>query len=150
MAAAQAVNTHVFGTLSCNVSYPDERDEALDNMLKTLNYGCIGVNCWAALLYSNPLGVWGGAPGSYSPTAPNSGSGFVGNAVGIERPRKSVGVSSFVNKNVIMGSAMPYLLADALTILVAGRRFGGLRLLGLLFRRLFGILPKPLPGARCA
>lgn len=148
MAAARAVNEHVFGTLSCNVIYPDDRDEVLDNVLRTLNYGCVTVNCWAALMYSNPLGVWGGAPGSYSSSAPASGLGFVGNAAGIQCPRKSVGISPFMNKNVIMGGAMPYILADALTIIVSGKRFGGMKVLGLLFRRLFGLL-KPMPGARC-
>lgn len=148
-AAAEAVNEHVFGTLSCNVIYPDERDEVLDNMLRALNYGCVAVNCWAALLYSNPLGVWGGAPGSYTASESNSGLGFVGNAAGIPRPLKSVGLSAFANKNVIMGAAMPYLLADMLTILVAGKKFAPMRIMGLIFRRLFGILPKPLPGGRC-
>lgn len=151
LAAAAAVNEHVFGTLSCNVSYPDSRDEALDKMLATLNYGAVSVNCWAALMYSNPLGVWGGAPGSYKASEPCSGLGFVGNAARIERPRKAVAISAFaVDKRVKMGAAVPYLIADALTIMVSGKSFAGLRVAGLVMRRLFGILPKPLPGARCA
>jgi len=95
LAAAAAVNEHVFGTLSCNVSYPDERDETLDKMVESLNYGAVSVNAWAALMYSNPLGVWGGAPGSYKASAACSGLGFVGNAARIERPRKAVAVSIY-------------------------------------------------------
>lgn len=149
MAAAEAVNQHIFGSLSCNVIYPDERDDTLNKMVLSLNYGCVTVNCWAALLYSNPLGVWGGAPGSYSPAAPKSGLGFVGNAARVPRPLKSVGISPFNNKNVVMGHPMPYLLADALTIVVSGKKFASMRVLGLLLRRLFGLVPKPMPGARC-
>jgi len=149
MAAAEAANKHIFGTLSCNVIYPDERDETLNKMLLALNYGCVSVNCWAAMLYSNSLGVWGGAPGSYSPSSPNSGNGFVGNAARIPRPLKSVGISPFNNKKVVFGGPMPYLLADALTIYVAGKSHAGMRVLGLLFRRGFGLLPKPMPGGRC-
>lgn len=147
MAAANAVNDHVFGTLSCNVIYPDERDDELDKVLQTLNYGCVTVNCWAALLYGNALGVWGGAPGSYEPSNPQSGLGFVGNAACIPRASKSIGISPFEpNKRVVMGQAMPYLLADALTIFISGKKFAGARVLGLIFRRFFGLI-KPLPGA---
>jgi acyl-CoA reductase-like NAD-dependent aldehyde dehydrogenase len=149
MAAAQAVNQHVYGTLSCNLIYPDERDAALDEVVKSLNYGAVSVNFWAALMYGNALGVWGGAPGSYEASAPNSGLGFVGNAARVPSPVKAVGIGAFVNKGVIMGSALPYIVADALSILVAGKRFAGMRIIGLLFRRLFG-LRKPMPGAKCA
>merc|ERR1712139_292210 len=138
LAAAKAVNEHVFGTLSCTVIYPDERDETLDNMLQTLNYGTVAVNLWAALLYSNPLGVWGGAPGSYSASAPCSGLGFVGNVAAIPRARKTVGISAFVNKGVVLDKVLPYLLADCLTVMVSGKKFGMMRALGMAFRRGFG------------
>lgn len=148
MAAARAVNEHVFGTLSCNVIYPDPKDEALDKVLNALNYGCISVNHWAALLYSNPLGVWGAAPGAYKTSDPGSGLGFVGNAAHIQNPRKAVGYGPFVNKGVVMAGAMPYILADVLSIVIAGKSMAGMRVMGLLFRRMFGLL-KPMPGASC-
>jgi len=148
MAAAKACNEHVFGTLSCNIIYPDERDEALEEVLSTLNYGAVSVNAWAALMYSNPLGVWGGAPGSYKSEASNSGLGFVGNAARIERPRKAVAFGPFVNKDVVMEGAMPYLLADVLSLVTQQKSFTGMRVMGLLLRRGFGLF-KPMPGS-CA
>lgn len=148
MAAARAVNEHVFGTLSCNLIYPDAKDEALDKVLNALNYGCIAVNHWAALLYSNPLGVWGAAPGAYKQTDPGSGLGFVGNAAHIKNPRKAVGYGPFVNAGVVLDGAMPYILADVLSIVVAGKSMAPMRVMGLLFRRGFGLL-KPMPGASC-
>jgi len=147
--AAKAANKHIFGTLSCNLIYPDERDEALDEVLRTLNYGTVAVNFWAAFTYGNALSVWGGAPGSYKTSSSSSGLGFVGNAARIPSPLKAVGISPFVNKGVVMGSAMPYIVAHALMILISGKRFVGMRIAGLLFRRLFGLL-NPLPGdSRC-
>lgn len=150
MAAAEAVNEHLFGTLSCNLIYPDPRDEAMDQVVSALNYGTVAVNHWAALSYSNPLGVWGGAPGSYKPGAPASGLGFVGNLARIPRPLRCVALSPFANKGVAMGKAMPYLIADALTVVITGKRFAGLRIMGILLRRMFGILPPSLPNGRCA
>jgi acyl-CoA reductase-like NAD-dependent aldehyde dehydrogenase len=146
--AAEAANEHIFGSLSCNLIYPDSRTESLDQVLQTLNYGCVTVNFWAALTYSNALGVWGGAPGSYSTSKSCSGVGFVGNAAHIPRVQKCVGISAFENKNVVMGTALPYLIADMLQIVVSGRRFAGMRVLGLLFRRMFGLI-KPMPGGAC-
>lgn len=147
--AAHAANDHIFGTLSCNLIYPDEPGEALDKVLQTLNYGAVAVNFWAALLYGNALGVWGGAPGSYKSSAPASGLGFVGNAARIPRVSKSVGVSAFENKGVLMDKALPYIIADALSIVITGQKFAGLKVTGLLFRRMFGLVPKRLPGSNC-
>mmetsp|Transcript_94327 Transcript_94327/g.210946 ORF Transcript_94327/g.210946 Transcript_94327/m.210946 type:complete len:588 (+) Transcript_94327:84-1847(+) len=149
LAASRAVNEHVFGTLSCNLIYPDERDEALDSVLQALNYGCISVNSWAAFNYGNSLGVWGGAPGSYKTSAPASGLGFVGNLARIPRVRKAVSTSAFLNKGITMSKAMPYIVADALMVLIAGKRFAGMRIMGILLRRLFGVIPPALPGGRC-
>lgn len=73
-----------------NVIWPDERSAALDEMVRLLEYGCVSVNCWAALSYSNALGVWGGAPGSYQPAAPMSGLGFVGNAARVPSVQKAL------------------------------------------------------------
>lgn len=147
--AAQACNDSVFGTLSCNLIYPDEKGEELDKVLQTLNYGAVSVNFWAALLYGNALGVWGGAPGSYKSSAPASGLGFVGNAARIPRVNKCVGVSAFENKDVRMDGAIPYIIADSLAIVIAGQKYAGLKVAGLLFKRMFG-LRKPMPGGSCA
>jgi len=145
--AAQAANDHVFGTLSCNLIYPDGKNEALDKVLQTLNYGCVSVNFWAAMLYGSGLGVWGGAPGSYKSDAPCSGLGFVGNAARIPRVFRSVGISPFENKDLVHDKAMPYILADALSILISGQ--SKWKIGGLLLRRGFGLF-KPMPGGRCA
>jgi len=146
--AAQACNDNIFGTLSCNLIYPDEKGEALDKVLQTLNYGAVSVNFWAALLYGNALAVWGGAPGSYKSSAPASGLGFVGNAARIPRVSKSVGFSAFENKDVVMDKALPYIIADALAIVISGQKYAGLKVTGLLFRRMFGLF-KPMPGGTC-
>jgi acyl-CoA reductase-like NAD-dependent aldehyde dehydrogenase len=147
LAAAKAVNEHVFGSLSCTVIYPDDRDEVLEKMIETLNYGCVAVNFWTALMYSNPLAVWGGAPGSYSPSDPQSGLGLIGNAAGIPRVRKAVGITTFENKDVIMGTPIPYMIADALTLLISGKKYAGWRILGMILRRGFGLIPKQVPGS---
>jgi acyl-CoA reductase-like NAD-dependent aldehyde dehydrogenase len=150
LAAAHAVNQHIFGTLSCNLIYPDERDAAMDEVLNVLNYGAISVNFWAAFMYMNPCAPWGGAPGSYKTTAPCSGLGFIGNAAHIPSPVKAVGIGKFVNKAVVMDTPIPYIVADALRIVVSGKRFAFVRIMGLLFSRFFGLLKKPLPAARAA
>jgi len=147
LAAVRAVNEHVFGNLACNVIYPDKRDETLEAMIRTLNYGIVSVNHWAALAYSNPLGAWGGAPGSYKASAPASGLGFLGNLARVPRPLRTVSIAAFDNKGLAEEKPMPYLLADILQVVIAKKPWPVLRIMGILLRRMCGILPA-LPRKR--
>merc|ERR1719181_1161206 len=117
LAAARAVNAQVFGSLTANVIYPAPRDAALDAMLTELKYGAVSVNMWSALQYANPLGVWGGAPGTYAPKQPCSGKGFVGNVAGLPRVSKSVIFAPFVHAKPLK-EPMPTALANFLFALV--------------------------------
>eukprot|EP00408_Alexandrium_pacificum_P052880 CAMPEP_0171264120 /NCGR_PEP_ID=MMETSP0790-20130122/57451_1 /TAXON_ID=2925 /ORGANISM="Alexandrium catenella, Strain OF101" /LENGTH=600 /DNA_ID=CAMNT_0011732759 /DNA_START=23 /DNA_END=1825 /DNA_ORIENTATION=+ len=147
MAAAKAVNEHLFGTLSCTLVHPDERDEAVDAVIRELNYGCVALNMWAALGYSNSLNVWGGAPGSYSRERPQSGLDFVGNLAGVPNVRKGVVVSAFVNKGIVHDKAIPLVVLDSLLVLASGKRFVFPRILGILVSRGFGMIPRRFPSS---
>ncbi|CAK0793845.1 unnamed protein product [Prorocentrum cordatum] len=148
LAAARAVNEHVFGNLGCNVIYPDRRDETLDEMIRTLNYGIVSVNHWVALNYANPLGVWGGAPGSYKASAPASGLGFLGNLAQVPRPLRGVSLAAFGNKDIVMDKPMPSLLADILQVVIAKKPLAVLRIVGILVRRLCSLLSAAPPPRR--
>jgi len=145
MEAAKAVNKHVFGTLSCTLVYPDPRGPELDAVVRQLNYGCVAVNMFAALAYSNPLGVWGGAPGSYSRAKPESGLDLIGNVAGIPGARKSVAISPFQNKKVVMDKPIPMLVLDSLQVIVANRKCAAFKVLGMLCGRCCGLLPRTMP-----
>ena len=148
LAAARAVNEHVFGNLGCNVIYPDKRDETLEAMIQALNYGNVSVNHWVAFNYTNPLGVWGGAPGSWKASAPASGLGFIGNLARVPRPLRNVSIGAFDNKDLAMDKPMPYLLADILQVVIGKKPWPVLRILGILLRRMCGILPPVLQWGR--
>lgn len=148
LAAARAVNEHVFGNLGCNVIYPDKRDETLEAMIRTLNYGMVSVNHWVGLIYSNPLGVWGGAPGSYTASAPASGLGFLGNLAQVPRPLRTVSITAFDNKAIVVDKPIPYLLADILLVVIAKQSWAPVRIMGILLRRMCGILRPALPPRR--
>ncbi|CAE8677861.1 unnamed protein product [Polarella glacialis] len=142
LAAAKALNTHVFGNLSCTLICPDERDDSLDRAINLLDYGCVAVNMWSALGCSNALGVWGAAPGSYTRENPRSGCDFIGNAAGVPNVLKSVVVSPFVNKAIAGDKPIPLFVLDALLVLVSGRSMVVPRILGGLVRRLFGVVTR--------
>eukprot|EP00933_Yihiella_yeosuensis_P030910 TRINITY_DN2445_c0_g2_i4.p1 TRINITY_DN2445_c0_g2~~TRINITY_DN2445_c0_g2_i4.p1 ORF type:complete len:586 (-),score=142.27 TRINITY_DN2445_c0_g2_i4:503-2260(-) len=134
--AAAAVNQHVFGTLSCSVIVPDgDVGPELDKMIEKLNYGAIGLNVFTGLGYGNPLGVWGGAPGSYKKDDPCSGLDFIGNYAGVERISKAVFISPFLNSAVALDKAVPPAIVDALMIVVSGKRFVFPRIIGALVKR---------------
>merc|ERR1719356_478925 len=114
-------------------------------MVRTLNYGFVSVNHWVAFIYPNPLGVWGGAPGSYKPSAPSSGLGFLGNLARVPRLLRGVSVAAFDNKDIVMDKPMPCLLADVLTVVIAKKPWAVVRILGILLRGMWGILCAVLP-----
>lgn len=144
LAAARAMNKEAFGNLSCTLIYPDERSESLDKVVQELQYGCVGINVWPALGYSNPLGVWGAFPGQYSPSNPQSGQEFVGNSAGLPSVSKGVLVSPFVNKGVAMDKPIPMLVLDSLQVFVSGKSFAVPRILGIMASRAFGLLPRKM------
>mmetsp|Transcript_166201 Transcript_166201/g.403790 ORF Transcript_166201/g.403790 Transcript_166201/m.403790 type:complete len:600 (+) Transcript_166201:95-1894(+) len=146
LAAARAVNEHLFGTLSCTLVHPDTRDDALDAVIRELNYGVVAVNMWAALGYPNTLLVWGGAPGSYSREKPQSGLEFVGNLSKIPNVQKGVVISPFVNKGLVQDKSPPMMVWDALLMVVSGKRLLLPRMLGMLLSRGFGLFPRRLPS----
>lgn len=143
--AANAVNEHVFGTLSCMMSYMDGPSSELDAVVRELNYGNIGINCWSGYGYGNPLSVWGGAPGSYAVNKPCSGLGFCGNVAKIPHAAKGVMLSSFDNPNMSRERAIPFIILDSLNILASGKKFASARIMGVMLRRGFGILPRRMP-----
>jgi len=145
MAAARAVNEHVFGSLSCTLIYPDERDSRLDAVLWKLKYGCVAVNMWAALAYANPLNVWGAAPGTYNVSQSQSGLGFVGNVAGVPNVSKGVALSPFVNPKIAGDKPIPFVVLDALLPVVSGKSFAGARALGSVVSRGFGLIPRKMP-----
>jgi len=120
MAAARAVNEHLFGTLSCTIVSP-ERDAATDAAIKELNYGVVAVNMWAGFAYGNPLSIWGGAPGSYTREKPQSGVEFIGNHAKVPDVQKGVVVSPFVNKGLASDSPVPMIVWESLLILASGK-----------------------------
>merc|ERR1719382_1580025 len=105
-------------------------------MIQALNYGNVSVNHWVAFNYTNPLGVWGGAPGS------------IGNLARVPRPLRNVSIGAFDNKDLAMDKPMPYLLADILRVVIAKKPWPVLRILGILLRRMCGILPPVLQWGR--
>lgn len=147
IAAARAVNKNVFGTLSCNLMFPDGQGADLDAVVGELNYGCVAVNMWAAVSYSNALGVWGGAPGSYSKEQPESGDEFVGNVAGIPHVSKAVALSPFLNAGVRQAKAMPMVVLDSLLVLSSGQKHAVPKIMGIVFGRAFGLLPRRMPAA---
>eukprot|EP00932_Pfiesteria_piscicida_P006583 SRR837773.16529.p1 GENE.SRR837773.16529~~SRR837773.16529.p1 ORF type:complete len:294 (-),score=106.44 SRR837773.16529:62-922(-) len=148
LAAARAVNQHVFGSLSANIIYPGARDATLNEAIDELNYGVVAVNVWAGVGYSNPLNVWGGAPGSYAPDRPESGLDFVGNTAQVPKVRKGVLISQFDNSRVLMDKAMPTLLTDSLLTITSGKSGAVPRVLCNVLSRGFGLLPRRLPPYR--
>mmetsp|Transcript_89710 Transcript_89710/g.159422 ORF Transcript_89710/g.159422 Transcript_89710/m.159422 type:complete len:574 (+) Transcript_89710:93-1814(+) len=135
--AARAVNTHLYGNLSCVLIWPDQRSEALDRAIHELNYGCVGVNVWPALGYSNPLGVWGAAPGKYSVEDPQSGNGFIGNHADVPNICKNLLLGPFVNKSLAMDAKVPMFVWDILQLLASGKRMVVPRIGGILMYHAF-------------
>ncbi|MGG6268167.1 aldehyde dehydrogenase family protein [Leptolyngbya sp. AN03gr2] len=78
-------NEKIWGNLSCVILTKTPVDEAI----KKLNYGAIGVNVWTGVIYALPDLAWGAYPGNDHRDI-QSGQGFVHNAYFLDRPKKSV------------------------------------------------------------
>jgi hypothetical protein len=148
--AARAANKHLFGTLCCTLIWPDAHDSKLDEVVGALDYGAVSVNMWSALTYGNPLGVWGGAPGTYRRDRPQSGRGLAGNALRLRGAFKAVAVSPFVNGKLPLDKAVPMMTLDMLAVLASGQPQPLLKIAGIIMGRCFGLLPRKLPGLQAA
>jgi Aldehyde dehydrogenase family len=91
--AVEFVNERISGTLAVGLTVPNSfsrrQPQALDNALRKLRYGTIGINQWSALGFAWMSTHWGGFPGA-SLADVQSGIGSVHNTYLLNRPQKSV------------------------------------------------------------
>lgn len=83
-------NQYIFGTLSCTLivdsnTHKNFTDD-VENTISNLQYGSIGVNCWAAVSYVLCATTWGAFPN----TETQSGVGVINNGYFFDYPEKSV------------------------------------------------------------
>lgn len=86
-------NEGIWGTLAASLTVPNtfRRKHAmlLDETLRKLEYGTIGVNQWTAISFALMSPPWGGFPGANLRNI-QSGIGFVHNTFLLNRPEKTV------------------------------------------------------------
>jgi acyl-CoA reductase-like NAD-dependent aldehyde dehydrogenase len=91
--AAEFVNERMWGTLSVAVTVPADfqrrKFQELDNVLRALRYGTIGVNQWPGVAFALMSPPWGGHPGATLRDV-QSGIGTVHNTYLLDRPEKTV------------------------------------------------------------
>jgi len=91
--ATELMNEQVWGTLAATftlTSATEKRYAAeLDECLRKLRYGTIGINQWPALSFALMSPPWGGHPSSNLQNA-QSGIGFVHNTYLLDRPEKTI------------------------------------------------------------
>ena len=91
--ASDFCNNKLWGTLSCSVLIHPQIEKLhkneFENFLDELRYGSIGVNCWAALVYSMGSTTWGAYPGATLQDI-QSGIGSVHNTFMFDYPEKSI------------------------------------------------------------
>lgn len=78
-------NEKIWGNLSCVIL----TKTPVENAIRALNYGAIGINVWTGVIYALPDLAWGAYPGNDESDI-QSGRGFVHNAYFLDRPQKSV------------------------------------------------------------
>lgn len=86
-------NEIAWGTLSCMVMIDPRTEkahkEAFDQAILDLEYGGIGINVWAGVIYATVSPTWGAFPG-HTLHDIQSGRGVVHNAFLLDHPQKSV------------------------------------------------------------
>lgn len=88
--AVDFVNHQVWGTLAISLSVPQNFDRTrLDQALRELRYGTIGINQWSAVSYALMSPPWGGWPGATLQDV-QSGIGHVHNTFFLSKPEKTV------------------------------------------------------------
>jgi acyl-CoA reductase-like NAD-dependent aldehyde dehydrogenase len=91
--AVDFMNERISGTLAASVTVPDSfrkthaRD--LDDAVRRMEYGTVGVNQWSGVAYGLMSPPWGAFPGAPLEKI-QSGSGFVHNTYLLNRPQKVV------------------------------------------------------------
>lgn len=101
-AAVAFANNECYGTLSGSLII-DPRTEAaiggaaLDEAIKDLKYGSIGINDWGGSAVFKGVGRWGAAPGAHTELDIQSGVGYIGNARLFDHAEKTVVYSPFVS-----------------------------------------------------
>ncbi len=91
--AVEFANTRLAGNLGANVLVDPGTARryraALDRAVADLRYGCIGVNAWSAFVFLSSRAAWGAYAGNTTDDI-GSGSGYVHNALMLDRPQKNV------------------------------------------------------------
>jgi len=99
--AVAYANDKLFGSLSGTILIDPRTEaahkEALDNAIRDMRYGAIGVNTAAGLMGGLPPMTWGAFAGAHPDTDIQSGTGKVNNSFMIDRPQKAVLRSPFVH-----------------------------------------------------
>lgn len=100
--AVDFANREAYGTLSCTVIIAPSTEAAigkpaLDDAIKRLRYGTVGVNQWGGMGAFRSVGFWGAAPGAHTREDIQSGMGLIGNARLFDHANKTVIFSPFMN-----------------------------------------------------
>lgn len=86
-------NEEAWGTLSCMILIDPKTEKAhkdtFEDAIASLEYGGIGINAWAGVIYALVNTTWGAFPG-HSLKDIQSGRGVVHNTFMFDRPQKSV------------------------------------------------------------
>lgn len=91
--AVEFINSRMTGTLAAELTisnqFRKQNAAALDNALRCMRYGTIGINQWAGLGFAWMSPPWGGFPGATLADV-QSGIGSVHNTYLLNRPQKTV------------------------------------------------------------
>ncbi|MDA7874146.1 aldehyde dehydrogenase family protein [Rhodopirellula sp.] len=86
-------NRDIWGTLAASLTLPTafhrKHSQLLDETLRKLHYGTIGINQWTAISFALMSPPWGGFPGSNLQNI-QSGLGFVHNTYLLNQPTKTI------------------------------------------------------------
>lgn len=96
--AAPFCHQKIWGTLSCCVFIDPKTEKSyaheFENLIESLHYGSIAINCWSALSFALGSTTWGAYPGNTLQNV-GSGMGMVKNGFMIDYPEKSIITAPF-------------------------------------------------------
>ncbi len=115
--AVPFANQKIWGNLSCVIL----TKTSVENAIRNLNYGAIGINVWTGVIYALPDFAWGAYPENDQSDI-QSGQGFVHNAYFLDRPQKSVLYAPFRIRPT------PFWFADHQNLLQFARRAAELQI----------------------
>jgi hypothetical protein len=91
--ATEAMNEQTWGTLAASFTIPKDLErrhgKELDECIRKLRFGTIGINQWPAISFALMSPPWGGHPSGTLQDV-KSGIGFVHNTYLLDRPEKTV------------------------------------------------------------